>query len=78
MKLFMLSLFFAALVAFGFSWHPANAIVSGRPVMAEELHSDYQYDLLVAFFAIVCSALLGSMVVHYYRIQWGRKSVVTP
>lgn len=77
MKLFQLPVFLAALVALGFSLHPANAIVSGHPMMADKLHSDYQYDLLVAFFVIVCSALLGVVIVHYYRIQWGRKSIMT-
>jgi hypothetical protein len=75
MKLFLSV--FAAFFALAFSLQPASAIVSGHPLMAERLHSDYQYDLLVAFFAIVCSALLRALVVHYYRIQWGRKSVMT-
>ncbi len=77
MKLFLLPVLLAALVALGFSLQPAHAIVSGHPMMAEKLRSDYQYDLLVIFFMIVCSALLGAMVVHYYRIQWGRKSIMT-
>jgi len=77
MKPFMLHFFFAVIVAFSFSGQSANAIVSEHPAMAEKLHSDYQYDLLVAFFVVVCSALLASLVVHYYRIQWGRKSIMT-
>jgi hypothetical protein len=75
MKLFLPV--FAAFIALAFSLQPASAIVSGHPVMSEKLHSDYQYDLLVAFFAIICSSLLIALVVHYYRIQWGRKSVMT-
>ena len=75
MKLFLPV--FAAFIALAFLLQPASAIVSGHPVMVEKLHSDYQYDLLVAFFAIVCSSLLIALMVHYYRIQWGRKSVMT-
>jgi hypothetical protein len=57
--------------------HPANAIVSEHPAMADKLNSDYLYNLLIAFFAIACSTLLIILVVHYYRIQWGRKSILT-
>ena len=77
MKTFVLHFIYAAFVAISFSGQSANAIVSEHPAMAEKLHSDYQYDLLVAFFVLVCSALLASLVVHYYRIQWGRKTVMT-
>ena len=60
-----------------FLLQPANAIVSDHPNMAENLNSDYLYNLLIVFFVIACSALLVILAVHYYRIQWGRKSVLT-
>jgi hypothetical protein len=75
MKLFLPTI--AAFIALAFSMPSASAIVSDYSAMAERLHSDYQYDLLVAFFAVVCSGLLVALLTYYYRIQWGRKSVMT-
>lgn len=65
------------LIAFAlwFYVQPADAIVSEH-VPAHALY-DYQQSLLVAFFTIVCSALLITLVLHYYRIQWGRRSLLT-
>jgi len=79
MKLFLpvLAAFFVLSLLLPLPLQPSNAIVSGHPMMAEKLHSDYQYDLLVVFFAIVSSSLLVTLIVHYYRMQWGRKSVMT-
>ena len=75
MKLLLIAIL--TVLAFAFLLQPANAIVSDRPAMAEKLNSDYVYNLLIAFFAIACSALLVTLIVHYYRIQWGRRSVLT-
>lgn len=64
-----------AVVALAFSFPGADAIVSGPPA---QLHlAEYPYSLLVPFFTLVCSALLVALVVHFYRAQWGRKSVIT-
>jgi len=65
----------AAVVAFAFSFPAADAIVSVPPV--EHHFAEYPYNLLVAFFTLVCSALLVTLAVHFYRVQWGRKSVIT-
>ncbi|MEM3095313.1 MAG: hypothetical protein QXX64_06720 [Nitrososphaera sp.] len=59
------------------SLQAADAIVSVKSAGLHHHHQDYQDSLLVAFFTIVCSALLVTMVIHYYRIQWGRKSIIT-
>ncbi len=67
---------FAAVVALGFTFNSADAIVSSHSA-AEVQYQDYPYNLLVPFFTIVCSALLVTIVLHYYRTQWGRKSVIT-
>jgi len=79
MKFFLpvLAALFVLSVSLSLPLQPSYAIVSGHPVMAEKLHSDYQYDLLVVFFVIVSSSLLVTLVIHYYRMQWGRKSVMT-
>ena len=54
---------------------PANAIVSEHAA-AHALY-DYPQSLLVAFFTIASSALLVTLVIHYYRVQWGRRSLLT-
>ncbi len=64
-----------AVVAFAFSFPAADAIVSVSP--ADHHFVEYPYSLLVAFFTLVCSALLVTLVLHFYRVQWGRKSVIT-
>lgn len=64
----------AAVVALAFSVPGANAIVS---VPAEHHLTEYPYSLLVAFFTLVCSALLVTLVLHFYRTQWGWKSIIT-
>lgn len=65
----------AVVTALAFSFNNADAIVSGQPV---ELHyKQYPYNLLVPFFTIVCSMLLITLVVHYYRTQWGQRSIIT-
>jgi len=71
---FLLPLALVVVAALAFSLEAADAIVSEK---SAGLHQDYQDSLLVAFFTIVCSALLVTMVIHYYRIQWGRRSIIT-
>lgn len=61
------SLVFAAVVIFAFSSHAADAIVSGQP--ATQHYGEYPYNLLMPFFAIACSALLITLIVHYYTLQ---------
>jgi hypothetical protein len=65
-----------AVVILAFSFHAADAIVSGHSTAAQN-YREYPYNLLVPFFTILCSALLITLVVHYYRLQWGRKSIIT-
>jgi hypothetical protein len=71
-----LPLVLTVVVILAFSFHAADAIVSGHSAAAQN-YREYPYNLLVPFFTIVCSALLITLVVHYYRVQWGRKSVIT-
>jgi hypothetical protein len=75
MKVALLA-FFAAVAVLGFSFNPANAIVSGHSV-SQTHYRDYPYNLLVPFFIIVCSALMITIGLNYYRMQWGRKSIIT-
>jgi hypothetical protein len=70
----LVALVFAVIAALALSLQSADAIVSEQ---STGMHSDYQDRLLVAFFTLVCSALLVTLVVHYYRMQWGRKSILT-
>jgi hypothetical protein len=65
----------AAVAALAFSFPAAEAIVSVQ--QAEHHFAEYPYNLLVVFFTLVCSALLVTLVVHFYRAQWGRKSIIT-
>jgi hypothetical protein len=73
---FALPFVLTAVVVLAFSFPAASAIVSGHSAAAQN-YREYPYNLLVPFFTIVCSALLVTMVIHYYRVQWGRKSVIT-
>lgn len=75
MKVVSLAIF-VTVAALAISFNSAGAIVSGHSV-APMHYSDYPYKLLVPFFTIVCSALLVTIVLHYYRTQWGRKSIIT-
>ncbi|MEW6605423.1 MAG: hypothetical protein AB1351_12155 [Thermoproteota archaeon] len=75
MKVVSLAVFVAS-AALAFSFNSADAIVSGQSV-APMHYLDYPYNLLVPFFTIVCSTLLVTIVLHYYRTQWGRKSIIT-
>lgn len=68
------SLALAVVAALAFSLQAADAIVSEN---SAGLHQDYRDGLLVAFFTIVCSTLLVTLVIHYYRMQWGRRSILT-
>lgn len=69
----IVTIFLSALVS---SFNFAEAIVSGHS--ATQMHyREYPYNLLVPFFTIVCSSLLATILLHYYRTQWGRKSVIT-
>ena len=72
----LLVLVFATSAALAFSFPSADAIVPA-PLASQGPHSDYQDGLLVAFFTVACSALLVTLVMHYYRVQWGRRSVLT-
>jgi hypothetical protein len=59
-----------------YPFNSAEAIVSGHS--AAPIHYlQYPYNLLVIFFTIVCSALLATILLHYYRAQWGSRSVIT-
>lgn len=58
------------------SFNSAEAIVSSHSA-AQMHHPEYPYNLLVPFFTIVCSTLLATIVLHYYRTEWGRKSIIT-
>jgi ABC-type spermidine/putrescine transport system permease subunit II len=70
----LLFLAFVMVAAASFSLRGAYAIVSEQPT---GMHSSYQDSLLVAFFTIICSTILVTLVFHYYRMQWGRKSILT-
>jgi hypothetical protein len=69
----LVALVFAVIAALALSLQSADAIVSEQ---STEMHSEYQDRLLVAFFN-VWSALLVTLVIHYYWMQWGRKSILT-
>jgi|Tabmets5t2r1_1033131.scaffolds.fasta_scaffold09082_3 hypothetical protein len=75
--LVLLAILAVAAAALASSLQPADAIVSVLPTAAHGPYSDYQHSLLIAFFTLVCSVLLVTMVMHYYRMQWGRRSVLT-
>jgi hypothetical protein len=78
MKILVLPAILAvAAAALASSLQPADAIVSALPTAAHGPYSDYQHSLLIAFFTLVCSVPLVTMVMHYYRMQWGRRSVLT-
>jgi hypothetical protein len=66
----------AAAVLLAFSFNAAEAIVSGSS-SAGLVYKEYPYNLMIPFFTIACSALLVVLVLHYYRMQWGRRSVLT-
>jgi hypothetical protein len=66
-----------AAAALASSLRPADTIVSALPTAAHGPYSDYQHSLVIAFFTLVCSVLLATMVMHYYMMQWGRRSVLT-
>lgn len=64
----------ASVLAYSVSY--AEAIVSTHS--ATSMHySQYPYNLLMFFFTIVCSAILATILLHYYRAQWGNSSVIT-
>ena len=75
-NLLLLVLVFAISAALAFSFPSADAIVPAS-LASQGPHSDYPDSLLVAIFTVACSALLGTLVMHYYRVQWGRRSVLT-
>ncbi|GEM_PF-2001016 len=58
------------------SFNSAEAIVSGHST-AHIHYLEYPYNLLIPFFTIICSTLLAMVFLHYYRTQWGKKSVIT-
>ena len=70
-----LSLALTVVVALTLSFHAAYAIVSEPPAGLH--YKEYPYNLMQVFFTIVCSALLITLGIHYYRAQWGRKSIIT-
>jgi hypothetical protein len=71
-----LPLALSLVVLIAFSFHAADAIVSGQSAAAQH-YKEYPYNLLVPFFTVVCSTLLITLVIHYYREQLGRKSIIT-
>jgi hypothetical protein len=71
-----LPLALTAAVLLALSFNAADAIVSGSS-SAGLVYREYPYNLLVPFFTIACSTLLVALVLHYYRMQWGRRFVLT-
>jgi hypothetical protein len=60
--LVLLAILAVAAAALASSLQPADAIVSVLPTAAHGLYSDYQHSLLIAFFTLICSVLLVTMV----------------